>query len=54
MDKLVLVEEFVHEIEGAGKERDITKWAQFTDSSHIQEEMFKRLEENFAEWLNPA
>ena len=54
MDKLVLVEEFIHEIESSGKERDITKWGQFTDASHIQAEMLKRLDEHFEKWLNPA
>jgi len=54
MDKLVLVEEFVHEIEGSGKERDITKWGQFTDASRIQEQTFQRLDEHFEAWLNPG
>ena len=54
MDKLVLVEEFIHELEGSGKERDITKWGQFTDASHIQSEMLKRLDEHFEKWLNPG
>ena len=53
-DKLVLVEEFIGEFEGSGKERDITKWAQFTDASHVQEEMLKRLDEHFDSWLNPG
>ena len=54
LDKLVLVEEFIHEIEGTGKERDITKWGQFTDASHIEAEMLQRLEDQFDNWLNPA
>jgi hypothetical protein len=54
MDKLVLVEEFIHEFEGSGKERDITKWGQFTDASHIQAEMLKRLDDHFEKWLNPG
>ncbi len=53
-DKLVLVEEFIYEFEGSGKERDITKWGQFTDASHVQEEMLKRLDEHFDKWLNPG
>lgn len=53
-DKLVLVEEFIHEFEGLGKERDITKWGQFTDASQNQEEMLKRLDEHFDQWLNPG
>jgi len=54
MDKLVLVEEFIHELEGSGKDRDLTKWGQFTDASHIQAEMLKRLDEQFDKWLNPG
>jgi hypothetical protein len=54
LDKLVLVEEFIHEWEGAGKNRDITTWGQFTDASHIQAEMLKRLDEHFDQWLNPG
>lgn len=54
MDKLVLVEEFIDEFEGSGKERDITKWGQFTDASHIQAETLKRLDEHFGQWLNPG
>jgi hypothetical protein len=52
--KLVLVEEFIQEIEGSGKERDITHWGRFTDASHDQGEMLKRLEEHFEQWLNPG
>ena len=52
-DKLVLVEEFVHDVEGSGKERDITKWGRFADASQIQYEMLKRLDEHFDQWLNP-
>jgi len=47
MDKLVLVDEFIHELEGSGKERDITKWGRFTDASHSQAEILKRLDEYF-------
>ena len=54
MDKLVLVEEFIHELEGSGKDRDITKWSQFADASHIQSEMLGRLDEHFKKGLNPA
>ena len=53
LDKLVLVEEFIHEFEGSGKERDITRWSQFTDIRGIQAEMLKRLDEHFEKWLNP-
>ena len=54
LDKLVLVEEFIHELEGSGKDRDITKWSRFTDASHAQAEMLERLDEDFAKWLNPG
>jgi hypothetical protein len=37
-DKLALVEEFVVEIEGARKDWDATRWAQFTDIKDIQQE----------------
>ena len=53
MDKLVLVEEFIHEFEGSGKDRDITRWSQFTDIKDKKEEMLKRLDEHFEKWLNP-
>ena len=43
MDKLVLVEGFIHELEGSGKERRIAKWSQFTDASLIRAEMLKQL-----------
>ena len=53
MDKLVLVEEFVHEFEGSGKERDLTKWGQFADASHNPSAMLERLDDYFAKWLDP-
>jgi hypothetical protein len=53
IDKLVLVEEFIHELEGSGRERDISKWRQFADASHIGAEMLNRLDEHFDNWLNP-
>ena len=43
-DRLVLVEEFIVEIEGAPKNCDVTRWGQFTDIKDIKEEMLKRLE----------
>jgi hypothetical protein len=48
-----LVEEFIVEIEGAGKNSDITRWGQFTDIKDIKKEMLKRLEAHFEKWLNP-
>ena len=53
-DKLVLVNEFVAEFEGQGKERDITRWSQFADSKEDKEELLARLDAHFEEWLNPA
>ena len=53
-DKLALVEEFVVEIEGARKDCDITRWAQFTDIKDIKQETLKRLELHFENWLNPG
>ena len=50
-DKLALVEEFIHEFEGTGKNLDVTKWSVFTDNT---EEMHKRLDEQFGKWLNPG
>ena len=52
-DKLALVNEFIGEFEGSGKERDITRWSRFTDIKDIQAEMLKRLDEHFENWLNP-
>jgi hypothetical protein len=52
-DKLGLVEEFIVEIEGARKNCDVTRWGQFTDIKDIKEEMLKRLEVHFENWLNP-
>ena len=52
-DKPALVEEYIHEIEGTGKQQDISCWGQFTDIKGINEEMLKRLDVDFYEWLNP-
>ena len=51
-DKLVLVEEFILEIEGPPKNCDLTRWSQFTDIKGIEKEMFRRLEARFENWLN--
>jgi hypothetical protein len=53
MDKLVLVEEFIHECEGSGKERAIARWSQFADIKDVKEDMLKRLDEHFERWVNP-
>jgi hypothetical protein len=51
-DKLALVEEFIVEFEGFGKDLDLTRWSQFTDIKDIRTEMFKRLDSYFNQWLN--
>jgi hypothetical protein len=53
-DQRVLVEEFIQEIEGSGKDGDITKWGKFTDASRIQDAMLTRLDDEFERWLNPG
>ena len=53
-EKLSLVEEFIVEIEGAGKNRDLTKWSRFRDSKDIEKEMLARLDGHFQEWLDPS
>ncbi len=50
-DKLGLVEEFIAEVEGTG--RDITQWSRFTDASWNNVEMLKRVDAHFEKWLNP-
>jgi hypothetical protein len=42
-----LVEEFILEFEGAGKNCDVTRWDWFTDIKDIKKEMLKRLEAHF-------
>lgn len=53
-DKLGLVNEFIAEFEGLGKERDITRWGQFSDSKDIKGETLERLDAHFDKWLNPG
>jgi len=53
MRQLGLVEEFIQEIEGTGKNHDVGKWGQFADASWKNEEMLKRLDAAFEKWLNP-
>ena len=48
----VLVEDFIREIEGAGKAHDPTMWGQFTDVSRDTGEMFTQLDAQFNRWLN--
>jgi hypothetical protein len=52
-DKLELVEEFIVEIEGTGKNHDINRWSRFADASWKNDEMLKRLDVEFEKWLNP-
>ena len=51
--QLALVEEFIVEIEGVGKNHDVAKWGQFADASWRNDEMLKRLDAAFEKWLNP-
>ena len=52
VDKLNLVEEYIREVEGTGKARDIAHWGSFTDIRGISDETIKRVEERFERWLN--
>jgi hypothetical protein len=52
-DKIALVEEYIGEIEGTGKQKDVTRWGQFTDAKGIYADMLKRLDDHFETWLNP-
>jgi tetrahydromethanopterin S-methyltransferase subunit C len=48
----VLVEDFIVEIEGSGKTRDILKWEEFTNMARDTTAMLGRLDEQFNKWLN--
>ena len=50
--QLVLVEDFILEIEGSGKAKDILQWGQFTNMDRDQASMLARLDEKFNRWLN--
>ncbi len=50
--QLDLVEDFILEIEGSGKSKDILKWAQFTNVDRNVAAMLSRLDEQFTGWLN--
>lgn len=50
--QLVLVEDFIREIEGTGKAQDLEHWGQFTDLSRNTDDMLMRLDERFEKWLN--
>jgi len=47
-----LVEDFIVEIEGSGKARDILKWGQFTNMDRDTTAMLARLDVKFHKWLN--
>ncbi len=51
--ELALVEEFIAEIEGSGKNHDATKWNQFTDAKRSTAEMLERVDAAFDAWMNP-
>jgi hypothetical protein len=48
-----LVEEFIAETEGTGKNYDPAKWGRFADAGWKNDEMLKRLDLEFDHWLNP-
>lgn len=50
-DQLGLVEEYITEFEGTGKEHDLTRWTRFCDERRIKEETLERLETAFEKWL---
>jgi hypothetical protein len=47
-----LVEDFILEIEGSGKSRDILQWGQFTNMDRNPAAMLSRIDEKFNRWLN--
>lgn len=47
-----LVEDFILEVEGSGKAKDILQWGQFTNMDRDQAAMLERLDEKFNKWLN--
>jgi hypothetical protein len=52
LDQLGLVEEFIAEIEGTGKNHNVSNWGRFADASWKNDEMLKRLDLEFEKWLN--
>ena len=52
-DEITLVEDYIREIEGTGRRKDITRWGQFTDAKGIYADMLKQLDHHFESWLNP-
>ena len=51
-EQLELVEEFIVEIEGTGKNHNINRWSRFADANAKTDEMLKRLDIEFEKWLN--
>ena len=47
-----LVEDFILEIEGSGKSRDILQWGQFTNMDRNPAAMLSRIDDKFNRWLN--
>ncbi len=47
-----LVEDFILEIEGSGKSRDIVQWSQFTNKDRNPATMLPLLDKKFNGWLN--
>jgi len=47
-----LVEDFIAEIEGDGKSKDILQWGRFTNMDRNTAAMLNRLDEAFNRWLN--
>jgi hypothetical protein len=47
-----LVEDFIDEIEGIGKSKDILQWGRFTNMDRNTLAMLGRLDERFTRWLN--
>ena len=47
-----LVEDFIVEIEGNGKSKDILQWSRFTNMDRDTAAMLVRLDEKFTKWLN--
>ena len=48
----VLVEDFIVELEGSGKTKDILAWGRFTNMDRDTPAMLGRLDETFNKWLN--
>ena len=52
-EKPDLVEEFIVEIEGTGKNQNLSKWGRFADLSRKDDEILKRLDREFEKRLEP-